>query len=95
MLDKIKLLLGVTTEDKDALLNLLLDNAIEFANDYCRVDNFGNETILTRMVVEDYNRIGAEGTTSNSFNGVSESYSSDYSEQVYKNLNKHRKIKTL
>jgi hypothetical protein len=47
------------------------------------------------MVIEKYNRMGSEGTTSQSSSGVSASYDSFYSDKIVRMLNKFRKVKMV
>jgi hypothetical protein len=96
MLDDIKLLLGITSTDKDNLLQLLINQATEEALDYTRRGSAdGLENIITKMVVFNYNRIGTEGLDSESYSGVSYSYSADYPESILRSLNRYRKLITL
>ena len=94
MLEKIKLLLNITDTSKDALLNQLIDNATEFAENYTR--NAEALTSLTgtimQMVVYDYNRIGTEGLTSENYSGVSFGYTAGYSDDIMKQLRRFRKV---
>ena len=97
MLERIKLLLNITDESKDALLNELIDNATEFATNYTN-----NETALESltgaiiaMVIYDYNRMGTEGLTSENYSGVSFGYSSGYSDDIIKQLKRYRKVRVI
>ena len=53
------------------------------------------DLVVVSMVIEKYNRIGSEGTTSQSSSGVSASYDSFYSDKVVRMLNKFRKVKMV
>lgn len=84
MLNEIKLLLGLTENDKDELLELLIDAAIEDA-----IAITGNEDIvddlphtIAKMVVFNYNRLGTEGLTSESYSGVKYDYAAKYSDDI-------------
>ena len=94
MLERIKLLLNITDGSKDALLNQLIDNAEEYVANYCNnadaVDSLTSAIIA--MVIQDYNRMGAEGLNSESYSGVSFSYQTTYSEDIMKQLRRYRKI---
>ena len=97
MITKVKLLLGITDTYQDNLLELLIDNAKSFAVSYCRLGAYTTklDNIIPRMVVEDYNRMGGEGTDNQSFGGLNETYATDYSDQVYSMLKAYRRIKIL
>lgn len=96
MLEDIKLLLGIVDTSKDALLTLLIDQAIEEAQTYTHnsdIPSYGN--IICKMVVYNYNRLGTEGVASESYNSTSYSYLADYPDALRKQLNAYRKVVTL
>lgn len=98
MLDKIKILLGMADNDsKDELLLTLIGLAKDEATVYCNLPAYTNklDSAIIGMVIERYNRIGAEGLTSSSTSGVAESYIDGYSAHVVKILNRNRRIKTV
>ena len=95
-LNVIKILIGSPAEGKDEIITYLIEQAQAFAMDYCGITTTDIiDNTIAQMVLQDFNRLGNNGLTAQSFNGISESYNQDYSQQVYKQLNKHRKIKTL
>jgi hypothetical protein len=96
MLENIKLLLGISDDTKDALLRLLIQQAEDEAKDFTHRDDVCClSSTIERMVVYNYNRLGTEGLNSESYSGLSYSYSADYPEQIIKILKKHRKLVTL
>lgn len=98
MLDKIKILLGMAENDsKDELLLMLISLAKEEATVYCNLAEYTSklDSAIIGMVIERYNRIGAEGLTSASTSGVSENYIDGYSSHVVRLLNRNRRIKTV
>lgn len=94
MLQRIKLLLNFSDSSKDALLEELIENAEEYVVTYC--NNADAVTSLSgaiiQMVIQDYNRMGAEGLNSESYSGVSFNYQATYSEDIMKQLRRYRKI---
>ena len=97
MLERIKLLLNISDESKDALLIELIDNAREFILNYTN-----NETALesltgtlAQMVVYDYSRMGTEGLASENYSGVSFGYTDGYSENIMKQLKRFRKVRVI
>ena len=94
MLEKIKLLLNITDESKDALLSQLIENAEEYVANYCNNANAVDSLTgaIISMVIQDYNRMGAEGLNSESYSGVSFNYQSAYSEDIMKQLRRYRKV---
>lgn len=97
MLLKIKIILGITTNEKNSLIMLLIENCEEYIRDYCHiltVDSKFDSTII-KMVVESYNKIGSQGVKSESYSGVSVSYMDDFSPSVYKALNRYRRVQVI
>ena len=97
MLDKIKLLLNITDDAADDLLNTLIAICKEEAYIYCNLPEYNEklDSMVVFMVIEKYNRIGSEGTTSQSVSGISATYESFYSEKIVKMLNKHRRVRCV
>lgn len=92
----IKVIIGSPANNKDDVIAYLISGAEDFVKYYCNIyDVTGMDNVITKMVLEDFNRNGNDGLSSQSFSGISESYNQDYSAQIYKVLNKHRKIKML
>mgnify|MGYP003432007337 CR=1 FL=1 len=97
MLEKIKLLLGLTDESRDEILTVLIAMCKDDAIDFCNLTEYTNklDSAVIAMVIERYNKTGTEGCTSVSYNGVSQTYLEDYSEYVLAKLRKHRKVKCV
>lgn len=96
MLDKIKTLLGITGEEKNDLLTLLIDQATEEALLFTHNNQLDQlETAIIKMVIYNYNRLGTEGVDSESYSGVSFAYSADYPETILRLLKSKRKIVML
>lgn len=98
MLEKIKLLLNKVGDNSvDDLLRLLMNICREEAYVYCNLEDYDEvlDNIVIQMVIERYNRIGSEGATSQSVSGVSMNYNEFYGGSIVRQLNKHRKVKTV
>lgn len=96
MLNKIKILLGIADTSKDELLQILIDNAISEATSYTYNDNIADMVnCICNMVVYNFNRIGTEGLSSESYNNVEFSYTSDYPENIMRQLKAHRKLRVF
>lgn len=97
MLERIKLLLNITDDSKDALLEELIDNATEFAQNYINndaaLDNLTGTIIA--MVIYDYNRMGTEGLASENYSGMSFGYTAGYSDDIMKQLRRYRKVRVI
>ena len=96
MLENIKLLLSISSTEKDAILLLLIQQAEDEAKDFThREDVCELQSTIEKMVVYNYNRLGTEGLNSESYSGVSYNYTTDYPEPILKMLKRYRKIVTL
>lgn len=97
MLERIKLLLNITDESKDALLMELIDKAEEFILNYTNNPDCLDSLRGTKssMVIYDYNRIGTEGLKSENYSGVAFSYLESYPEDILRQLRKFRKVKVI
>ena len=97
MLDKVKILLGISDTSMDTLLSLLIDIAKADAVDFCHLVEYAEEldTPVIKMVIQLYNKRGNEGIQSLSFTGVSESYMGDYSDDIIRQLQRHRRLVAL
>lgn len=83
-LEEVKLLLGITDNSKDDLLDLLIKNAttqvlsyLTIPNDLILVVPVELSYIVSELVVIRYNRIGSEGLSTESVDGYSATYSDD------------------
>lgn len=96
MLERIKLLLN-KDDSTDELLNTLISMCKEEAYIYCNLPAYDSKLdfVVVSMVIEKYNRMGSEGTLSQSSSGASASYDSFYSDKVVRMLNKFRKVKMV
>ena len=97
MLEKIKLLLNIIDDSAGELLAILMNLCKEEAYIYCNLKEYDEKLdfIVISMVIEKYNRMGSEGTLSQSSSGVSSSYDSFYSDKIVRMLNKFRKVKMV
>ena len=96
MLENIKLLLGISSTEKDALLLLLIQQAEDEAKDFThREDVCELQSTIEKMVVYNYNRLDTEGLNSVSYSGVYYNYTTYYPEPILKMLKRYRKIVTL
>jgi Phage gp6-like head-tail connector protein len=97
MLEKIKTLMSLTTEDKDEILQTLISICKDEATDFCNLDEYNSklDSAVIYMVIERYNRIGSEGVAATSVSGISESFEDGYSNFVMNKLKKNRKLRCL
>ena len=97
MLEKIKLLLGLSGDQEDELIMTLISLCKDEAYVYCNLHEYDSKLdyIIIQMVIERYNRMGSEGAESQSTDGISTSYTNFYSDKVVKLLNKNRKVKMI
>lgn len=94
MIDDIKTLTGSTDT---SLLNLLINQCKVIATDYCNLSEYNDklDEVVKVMVCERFNKLSADGISSQSYSGISESYTDDFSPMIYRSLRKHRKLRTV
>lgn len=97
MLEEIKLLLGAASSNfSDAQLTLVYKMALNEVLEYTQaVPSYALELIAVRIAVIKLNQLGTEGLSSQSFNGISESYLTELPSDIQKALDKKRKIKVM
>lgn len=96
MRDDLKLLCDIPAGDteKDALFDLLIDQARSYLLTYCRRD-FADESmtpLIIAMAAEDYGRLGGEGVSYRTASGASESYRGEYSPRIMTQLRTLRRL---
>lgn len=80
-----------------SVLSLLILQCKEIATSYCNLTSYTEDLdeIVKIMVCERYNKLSADGISSHTYSGISESYTDDFSPMIYKSLRKHRKLRTV
>lgn len=81
-IDTLKTILQIDY-DQDILLDALIEQCTQEYLDRTH-QREADESIVNAMVIEKFNRLGSEGIQSIGYSGISESYTSDYSEAVQK-----------
>lgn len=96
MLQKLKLILSKGAE-AEAQLQVILDLVTQEFLDITNQEDVpeGAEAVIVQMAIIYYNRLGSEGLASQGYSGVSETYLNDYPENIKKQINRYRKLKTL
>lgn len=99
ILDKVKALLDIKDTDstKDDKLDVLIEDAIAEAIDYCNLKEYKTklDSTVTKMVIQNYNKAKIQGISSQAFSGVTESFIDGYSIDVIAVLNKNRRVRFL
>lgn len=87
----------LTNSSNTDILNLLINQCKLIATDYCNLDKYDEklDEVVKVMVCERFNKLSADGISSQSYSGISESYTDDFSPMIYKSLRKHRKLRTV
>lgn len=94
MLEEIKLLLGITDNAQDTLINLLINQCVYDAQTITgETKYYYMRPVIVRMVIERYNKIGTEGVGSLNTNGITENYINGYSAEIMALLNRYKRIK--
>lgn len=90
LLERIKILLGISGNDEDALLDILITEAEDDAKTITKRDRlFGLDSVIERMVVYLYNRRGSEGLNKESYTGASYEYADGYPKDIMDALGRY------
>lgn len=97
MLNDIKIMLGERVSNySDELINLTIKQATAEVETYCnRVLDIELSLIVEKIVIIKLNRLNTEGVASQSYSGVSESYTNGYPADIMSVLNRKRKLKVI
>lgn len=95
-LNNIKLLLGLTDDSKDGLLQLLLQQATDQVLAYTNRSDLIAElsSVCDRLTVIFYNRMGAEGEQSRSEGAISQTFETLPADLIA-TMNRYRKVGVL
>jgi hypothetical protein len=97
MLNDIKIMLGERAANySDELINLTIKQATAEVESYCnRTIDIELSLVVEKIVILKLNRLNTEGLASQSFSGVSESYTNGYPADILAILNRKRKLKVI
>lgn len=96
MLTNLKLLLGISSNEKDSLLNLIISQVEADAKAYTHIDDLTDlESVMLSMCVYRYNQLGAENLATESYSGVSFNYLTDYPAYIIRQLQSFRHIRVV
>ena len=97
MLDEIKTLLGDAAANySDAQIGLCLKMALAEVQAYCNRElDLELEIVAQRIAIIKLNKLNAEGLSSQSYSGVSESYIDGYPADIMAVLKRKRKVKVI
>lgn len=79
------------------VIALVIEQVQSFVLDYCNLEEVPEalESVMLDMAKQDLNKMLSQGISSQSAGGSSVSYEQDYTQNVYKRLKKHKRIKTI
>ena len=97
MLEEIKTLLGDAAANySDAQISLCLKMALTEVQAYCNRElDYELEIVAQRIAIIKLNKLNAEGLSSQSYSGVSESYIDGYPADIMAVLKRKRRIKII
>ncbi len=96
IIESIKLRPGISNVDEFLLADLVQDSVIE-VSDYINLKEgkelpIGCISIIKDIVVIKVNKLGSEGISSESYSGVSQSYTEDIPKDILRKLKRYRKL---
>ena len=94
LLDRLTVMIPNADEEK---LEIILDQVAEDFKAICNRDDVPDNAsaIISQMVSFRYNHLGAEGLSSQSFSGMSESLMSDYPDNLKRAMYGWRKVRLV
>jgi len=94
MINNLKALLNTTDE---TILNILIEQATQEVINYCNVEALptGLSPVVEEIVMIKWNKRHAQGLSSQSANGVSESYLDGLPKSTIQQLNRYRRLKVI
>lgn len=97
MLEELLAYLKIEAEDieSQSILSMLISFATDTFEDLTGQAAADHETIIKKMVIEDWNRYGSEGITSFSFGSNNETITPDYSDGLKRQMRRLKKVKVL
>lgn len=97
MLEEIKTLLGDAAANySDAQISLCLKMALSEVQAYCNRElDLELEIVAQRIAIIKLNKLNAEGLSSQSYSGVSESYIDGYPADIMAVLKRKRRVKII
>ena len=97
MLEEIKTLLGDAAANySDAQISLCLKMALSEVQAYCNRElDYELEIVAQRIAIIKLNKLNAEGLSSQSYSGVSESYIDGYPADIMAVLKRKRRMKII
>lgn len=98
MLEDIKVLLGITDDKRDRLINVLIKSVTQELKSLTNAKEIP-ENLIIDMVIVRYDRRGSETLSTASYNGQTENYVSIYPSYIQNQItdlkNKNRRLRTL
>lgn len=85
-IEKAKVLIGAD-DDKEEIIIALYEMAHQEFLDYCNRNDVPNsaQNVIANMIMLAYNRLGAEGLSSQNYSNVSEAYIDGYPDNIKNN----------
>lgn len=92
IVEKLKIMLEITSNFKDVLLGMIVEDVIVSLKLYTNSENF-SESLVRRIAVIRYNCMGGEGLANESYNGISQTFLNDLPADIKAELKAIRKVK--
>lgn len=103
ILKELKVLLRITSDEEDILLKKLIEQAVEWVEIECNLDELdldgdlprGLRSVLIDMIIFRYTVLGKEGISSENIVELSYSYCNDYPNYILRRVKRFRKIRII
>jgi hypothetical protein len=93
-IDNVKILLGISDNSQDDLLNLYISRAEQFVKTYCNIEEIPTElkSVIEDIAVFRYRMNGVENIKSESKGELSETYRDSLPQDILSQLNRYRRV---
>lgn len=93
-LENVKILLGITDNSQDDLLNLYISRAEQFVKTYCNIEEIPAEldSVIEDIAVFRYRMNGVENIKSETKGSLSETYRDSLPDDILSQLSRYRRV---
>lgn len=93
ILENVKIILDIEDNSHDDLLNIYIQNAIDYIYDYTKIEQIPNSlnSLIVEMVIYQYRQRGVENISTESKGSLYESFVKEYPNNIINRLKPYRR----
>lgn len=93
IVEKLKVMLGINDNFKTTLLEIIVEDVIDFISRYTKNDDLECEPLVRRIALIRYNTNGNEGISTETYNGITQSFFNELPSDIKNELYDMRKVR--